>query len=91
MRTTDQLVLFAWLEAMCATYSLLAGLAFVSLLLFVSLFVSVLLAEFSEPALLDELLVSPLEALVVELVEAVVVDPEDELELVFELAALSFL
>ncbi len=34
---------------------------------------------------------SPLEALVVELVEAVVVDPEDELELVFELAALSFL
>ena len=76
---------------MCATYSLLAGLAFVSLLLFVSLFVSVLLAEFSEPALLDEPLVSPLEALVVELVEAVVVDPEDELELVFELAALSFL
>jgi hypothetical protein len=78
---------------MCATYSLLAGLAFVLLLLslFVSLFVSVLLAEFSEPALLDEPLVSPLEALVVELVEAVVVDPEDELELVFELAALSFL
>ena len=78
---------------MCATYSLLAGLAFVSLLLslFVSLFVSVLLAEFSEPALLDEPLVSPVEALVVELVEAVVVDPEDELELVFELAALSFL
>ena len=71
----------------------MAGLAFVSLLLslFVSLFVSVLLAEFSEPALLDEPLVSPLEALVVELVEAVVVDPEDELELVFELAALSFL
>jgi len=84
--------LFAWLEAMCADYSLLAGLVFVSLFVsvfvsvFVSLFVSALLAEFSEPALLDELLVSPLEALVVELVE-----PEDELELVFELAALSFL
>lgn len=88
MRTTDQLVLFAWLEAMCADYSLLAGLVFVSLFVsvFVSLFVSALLAEFSELALLDELLVSPLEALVVELVE-----PEDELELVFELAALSFL
>jgi hypothetical protein len=74
---------------MCADYSLLAGLVFVSL--FVSLFVSALLAEFSEPALLGELLVSPLEALVVELVEAVVVEPEDVLELVFELAALSFL
>ena len=73
---------------MCAVYSLLAGLVFVSALaslfvsVFVSLLVSALLADFSELASPEPLFVSPLEV------------PADELaELLpdFELAALSFL
>ena len=94
--TTDQLVLFAWLDAMCTGHSLLAGLFFVSVFvsLLVSLFVSVLLAEF-ELASPDALLVSPLELLDVVLADVLAVVLADVLvdELLpdFELAALSFL
>lgn len=94
--TTDQLVLFAWLDAMCTGHSLLAGLFFVSVFVspLVSLFVSVLPAEF-EFASLDALLVSPLELLAVVLADVLAVVPADVLvdELLpnFEFAALSFL
>ena len=92
MRTTDQVVLFAWLEAMCADYSLLAGLVFVSVLaslfvsLFVSLLVSALLADFSELASPEPVFVSPFEVLVAEPVDELV-----ELLPDFEPVALSFL
>jgi len=75
---------------MCADYSLLAGLVFVSLFdsVFVSVLVSVLVADFSpldvlEPSELDV----PAEALAVALVEVA----EFELAPDLELAALSFL
>ena len=77
---------------MCADYSLLAGLVFVSVFvallvsLFVSLLVSALLADFSEFASPDELFVSPLEVPADELADELAELPPD-----FELAALSFL
>lgn len=77
---------------MCADYSLLAGLVFVSVFaslfvsLFVSLLVSVLFADFSELASPEPLFVSPLEVPADELADELV-----ELPLDFELAALSFL
>ncbi len=77
---------------MCAVYSLLAGLVFVSAFaslfvsVFVSLLVSALLADFSELASPEPLFVSPLEVLADELVDELV-----ELLPDFELAALSFL
>ncbi len=77
---------------MCADYSLLAGLVFVSVFVallvsvFVSLLVSALLADFSEFASPDALFVSPLEVPAAELEDA-----PAELAPDFELAALSFL
>ena len=73
---------------MCADYSLLAGLVFVSVFasLFVSLLVSVLFADFSELASPEPLFVSPLEVPADELADELA-----ELLPDFELAALSFL
>lgn len=69
---------------MCASYSLLAGLAFVSV--FVSVFVSGLLAVFSLPVEVV-LVLSVLVVVVVEFAE----EPEFELAPVLEPVALSFL
>ncbi len=71
---------------MCADYSLLAGLVFVSL--FDSVFVSVLLADFSP---LDALEPSELEVPAVVLAVALVEAAEFELAPDLEPAALSFL
>ncbi len=77
---------------MCANYSLLAGLVFVSAFaslfvsVFVSLLVSALLADFSELESPEPLFVSPLEVPADELADELV-----ELLPDFELAALSFL
>ena len=77
---------------MCADYSLLAGLVFVSVFaslfvsLFVSLLVSVLLADFSELASPEPLFVSLFEVPADELADELA-----ELLPDFELAALSFL
>ncbi len=73
---------------MCASYSLLAGLAFVSVFvsLFVSVFVSGLLAVFSLPVEVV-LVLSVLAAAAVEFAE----EPEFELAPVLEPVALSFL
>ena len=73
---------------MCASYSLLAGLAFVSVFvsLFVSVFVSGLLAVFSLPVE-DVLVLSVLVVVAVEFAE----EAEFELAPVLEPVALSFL
>ena len=77
---------------MCANYSLLAGLVFVSVFaslfvsVFVSLLVSALLADFSELESPEPLFVSPLELPADELADELA-----ELLPDFELAALSFL
>ncbi len=78
---------------MCAVYSLLAGLLFVSVFasLFVSLLVSALLADFSEFVSPEPVFVSLLEVSAAELADELAATPVDELLPDFEPVALSFL